>query len=61
MKLAALLRLVIITLLLALTACGGKPKESPLPAGAKVLALGDSLTAPHGVQAQEAWPMLLAQ
>ncbi|MBI5899503.1 MAG: arylesterase [Rhodocyclales bacterium] len=61
MKAAALPRLAIVTLLLALAACGGKPKEAVLPAGAKVLALGDSLTAPHGVQPQEAWPTLLAQ
>jgi acyl-CoA thioesterase-1 len=60
-KLAALLRLAVITLLLALAACGGKPKESPLPAGTKVLALGDSLTAPHGVRPGEDWPTLLAQ
>lgn len=61
MNAAALLRLALITLLLALAACGGKAKESPLPTGAKVLALGDSLTAPHGVQPNEAWPTLLAQ
>jgi lysophospholipase L1-like esterase len=59
--LAAWLRLALVALLLALAACGGKPKESPLPSGTKVLALGDSLTAPHGVQPQEAWPTLLAQ
>lgn len=57
----ALLRAALLALLCALTACGGKPKESPLAAGATVLALGDSLTAPHGVQPQEAWPTLLAQ
>ena len=59
--LAALLRFGLVALLLALTACGGKPKETPLPSGTKVVALGDSLTAPHGVQPQEAWPMLLGQ
>jgi lysophospholipase L1-like esterase len=59
--LAAWLRLALVALLLALAACGGKPKESPLPSGTKVLALGDSLTAPHGVQPQEAWPTLLGQ
>lgn len=59
--LAPWLRFALVALLLALAACGGKPKESPLPSGAKVLALGDSLTAPHGVQPQEAWPALLAQ
>ena len=59
--LAALLRFGLVALLLALTACGGKSKETPLPSGTKVVALGDSLTAPHGVQPQEAWPMLLGQ
>ena len=59
--LAAWLRLALVALLLALAACGGKPKENPLPSGTKVLALGDSLTAPHGVQPQEAWPTLLAR
>ena len=61
MNVTAFLRLALAALLLTLAACGGKPKESPLPSGAKVLALGDSLTAPHGVQPQEAWPTLLAQ
>lgn len=61
MKAAAFLRFALTALLLALAACGGKPKESPLPSGTKVLTLGDSLTAPHGVQPQEAWPPLLAQ
>lgn len=32
-----------------------------MPAGTKVLALGDSLTAPHGVTPEEAWPALLAK
>lgn len=59
--LAAMLRIALIAVLLALAACGGKSREAPLPSGAKVLALGDSLTAPHGVQPQEAWPTLLAQ
>lgn len=56
-----MLRIALIAALLALAACGGKSREAPLPSGAKVLALGDSLTAPHGVQPQEAWPTLLAQ
>lgn len=50
--------LTLLVLLLAV-ACGG-PKESALPPGTKVLALGDSLTAPHGVTPEEAWPALLA-
>ena len=58
---SAFARLALVALLLALAACGGKTRESPLPSGAKVLALGDSLTAPHGVQPQEAWPTLLGK
>jgi len=57
----ALRRLLITALLLALAACGGKPKEAPLPAGSKVLALGDSLTAPHGIQPGEDWPTRLGR
>jgi lysophospholipase L1-like esterase len=51
--------IALLTLLLAV-ACGQK-KEDPLPAGTRVLALGDSLTAPHGVAPGEAWPTLLAE
>lgn len=58
---AARRRLFFATLLLVLAACGGKPKEAPLPAGSTVLALGDSLTAPHGIQPGEDWPTLLAR
>ena len=52
--------LALIVLLLAV-ACGGAKKEAALPAGSRVLALGDSLTAPHGVKPGEDWPALLAQ
>jgi len=52
--------LAFIVLLLAI-ACGGTKKETALPTGSKVLALGDSLTAPHGVKPGEDWPTLLAQ
>lgn len=45
--------------LLLLAACG-QPKEAPLAAGTRVLALGDSLTAGNGVAPHEAWPALLA-
>lgn len=51
--------LALAALLLAV-ACVA-PKEAPLPAGSRVLALGDSLTAPHGVMPDEAWPTLLAK
>lgn len=49
-----------LVLLLLATGCG-QPKEAPLPRGTTVLALGDSLTAPHGVQPGEDWPTLLGQ
>ena len=52
--------LALLVLLLAV-ACGGTRKEAALPAGSTVLALGDSLTAPHGVQPGEDWPTLLAK
>lgn len=52
--------LTLLVLLLAV-ACGGTKKETALPAGSKVLAVGDSLTAPHGVKPGEDWPTLLAQ
>lgn len=46
----------------AISALGcSQPKQAPLASGSRVLALGDSLTAPHGVQPNEAWPALLAQ
>ncbi len=50
--------LVLAALLLA--ACS-QPKQAALPAGSRVLALGDSLTAAHGVTPEQAWPALLAQ
>ena len=53
----------LVALLVALlaVACGGDKKEAALPPGSKVLALGDSLTAPHGVKPGEDWPTLLGQ
>jgi acyl-CoA hydrolase len=50
-----------LLLLLTAVACGGAGKEAALPAGTTVLALGDSLTAPHGVKPGEDWPTLLGQ
>lgn len=41
-------------------ACSSKTKEQALPAGSRVLALGDSLTQGAGVMREEAWPDLLA-
>lgn len=52
--------LAVFVVLLAV-ACGGDKKEAALPSGSKVLALGDSLTAPHGVKPGEDWPTLLGQ
>jgi lysophospholipase L1-like esterase len=54
-----MLRLLAVSFALLLAACGG-PKESALPAGTRVLALGDSLTAGYGVAPPQAWPALLA-
>ena len=49
--------LTLLVLLLA-AACGGQ-KEAALSPGTRVLALGDSLTAAHGVTPEQAWPALL--
>lgn len=43
-----------------LAACGKKASGSALPAGATVLALGDSLTAGYGGTAGQGWPEQLA-
>lgn len=56
---ALLARILLLALALLLAACG-KPREAALPSGTRVLALGDSLTAPHGVTPEQAWPVLLA-
>ena len=48
-------------LALLLVAACSQPKQAALPPGAKVLALGDSLTAAHGVTPEQAWPALLGQ
>lgn len=45
-----------------LTGCGRrKPAVAALAPGARVLALGDSLTAGYGATPEEAWPAVLAQ
>jgi lysophospholipase L1-like esterase len=44
----------------ALVACGRKPKTVPVPAGASVLALGDSITFGTGATAQTSYPAELA-
>lgn len=48
--------------LVLLSACGAKkPQNQPVPSGANVLALGDSLTAGLGTSPENAYPALLAQ
>lgn len=47
-------------LALALSACDDSPKFAPLPKGAKVMALGDSLTFGYGVESFQSYPTLLA-
>jgi acyl-CoA hydrolase len=49
-----------LAILVALAACGGK-REAPLPGGAAVLVIGDSITAGYGVAEGEAWPARLAE
>lgn len=51
--------ILLLAALVLLAACG-KVKEQALPAGSRVLALGDSLTEGAGVTPAEAWPSLLA-
>ncbi|UOP05687.1 GDSL-type esterase/lipase family protein [Conchiformibius kuhniae] len=53
-------RLLLSAAALALGACGGKP-YAPLPAGSRVLALGDSLTFGYGAPPEAAYPAQLAQ
>ena len=45
---------------LAVAACGKKPKLSSLPSGSRVLAFGDSVTFGTGAGPGEDWPTLLA-
>ncbi|MGC2164590.1 MAG: arylesterase [Gallionella sp.] len=52
--------LLLLAALFMLTTCSNEIKQQALPADSVVLALGDSLTAGAGVNADEAWPALLA-
>lgn len=55
-----LARLAVVALAAPLAACGRKPPRSQaLPAGATVLALGDSLTSGVGASADTAYPAVL--
>lgn len=51
--------MVLLAAMFLLAACG-KAREEALPAGSRVLALGDSLTAGNGVAPEQAWPSPLA-
>jgi len=52
--------ILLIAAIILIAACSSKHKEATLPAGSRVLALGDSLTQGAGVKFEEAWPNLLA-
>ncbi|GAV19287.1 acyl-CoA thioesterase I [Mariprofundus micogutta] len=52
---------ILAVLLFALTACASPPQLPKLAPDAVILAFGDSLTYGSGVQAQQAYPAVLAQ
>lgn len=55
------LALLLLSLAVLLCAACGKDGPPPLPGGATVLVVGDSISAGFGVDAAQAWPGLLAQ
>ncbi len=52
---------VLVLMLFSMQACSRTPKLPAIPAGATVLALGDSITAGNGATPDQAWPAVLAQ
>jgi acyl-CoA thioesterase-1 len=56
-----ILRILVLSLVLLLQACSEETVYRSLPAGATVLAFGDSVTYGTGARAGEDWPTLLAQ
>lgn len=55
------LKALAISPVMFMLACSDAPKFSPLPAGSKVVALGDSLTFGYGADKSQSYPVILAQ
>lgn len=54
-------RFLFSVLMLSLAACSRSKKHAALPAGSRVLALGDSLTFGYGAERSQSYPSVLAQ
>ena len=61
MKLSGFFACLALCGLLLVEGCGGAPQQTALPAGARVLVLGDSLSYGTGAGEDEDYPTLLAQ